>query len=240
MQPPTKRRKTEPSVVEEINFDTAARQEYLTGFHKRKLQRAKHAREIAEKKVRAERIEERKRVCHTYFIWLDLTLTHLLQLREERKADLERHVQEVNALLKPVSHTDSEDENAEDSEENTEWEGIEEPTELNHEAEYIDEDRYTTVTVEAMDVTREGLSKPEEGFVPQLGAEGEIGIEESSKLEGKPAGKRIWTKEKPKDQSDHPKKKKKKFRYESKAERKFTRVKEKMKNSKQASARREK
>jgi ribosomal RNA-processing protein 17 len=62
MQPPAKRRRTETAVVEEIKFDTAARQEYLTGFHRRKLQRAKHAQEAAEKKARLERIEERRKV----------------------------------------------------------------------------------------------------------------------------------------------------------------------------------
>lgn len=62
MPPPTKRRRTEPTAVEEINFDPAARQEYLTGFHKRKLQRAKHAQEAAEKRAREEKIEARKKV----------------------------------------------------------------------------------------------------------------------------------------------------------------------------------
>jgi ribosomal RNA-processing protein 17 len=62
MQPPTKRRRIETAAVEEIQFDAAARQEYLTGFHKRKVQRAKHAQEAAEKKARLERIEERRKV----------------------------------------------------------------------------------------------------------------------------------------------------------------------------------
>lgn len=62
MPPPTKRRRTEPTVVEEITFDLAARQDYLTGFHKRKVQRAKHAQEVAERRARVERLEERKKV----------------------------------------------------------------------------------------------------------------------------------------------------------------------------------
>ena len=62
MPPPTKRRKTEPTAVEEITFDLSARQEYLTGFHKRKLQRAKHAKENAGRRERAEKLEERKEV----------------------------------------------------------------------------------------------------------------------------------------------------------------------------------
>ena len=168
-------------------------------------------------------------------------LTRNQQLREERKANLERHVQEVNALLNPVTKTESEAEDSESLGKERGWEGVVEPAEVDHEAEYVDEDRYTTVTVEAMDITREGLNKFEDS-TPRKEGEGANGIEESKRLESRPVSKRKWTKEKPKDEDkrDHHKKKKKNFRYESKAERRFTRVKEKMKNSKQASARREK
>ena len=62
MPPPTKKRKSEAAKIEEISFDPAARSDYLTGFHKRKLQRAKYARDLAEKKAREEKIEERRRV----------------------------------------------------------------------------------------------------------------------------------------------------------------------------------
>jgi ribosomal RNA-processing protein 17 len=62
MPPPTKRRRTEPTAVEEITFDPSARQEYLTGFHKRKLERASHAREQAKKQARIEKLEARKKV----------------------------------------------------------------------------------------------------------------------------------------------------------------------------------
>lgn len=55
-----KKRKT--ALVEEIEFDFAAREEYLTGFHKRKLQRAKHAQEEATKKERLEKLDTRKQV----------------------------------------------------------------------------------------------------------------------------------------------------------------------------------
>jgi ribosomal RNA-processing protein 17 len=50
MGPPQKRRKVVQPKVEEINFNTEDRQEWLTGFHKRKLQRAKHAQQAAEKR----------------------------------------------------------------------------------------------------------------------------------------------------------------------------------------------
>jgi ribosomal RNA-processing protein 17 len=58
---PNKRRKVEHK-IEEISFDNDARAEYLTGFHKRKVQRAKRAQEEAVKKGREERVEMRKQV----------------------------------------------------------------------------------------------------------------------------------------------------------------------------------
>lgn len=60
LPPPPKKRKA--SAVEEITFDNTARQEYLTGFHKRKVQRQKHAQEEAVKRAREERIVFRKQV----------------------------------------------------------------------------------------------------------------------------------------------------------------------------------
>ena len=48
--------------VEEITFDFEKRQDYLTGFHKRKLQRIKHAQDEAAKREREEKIQERKEV----------------------------------------------------------------------------------------------------------------------------------------------------------------------------------
>lgn len=62
MKPSAKRRKLNTSAVEEVTFDPAARFDYLTGFHKRKVQRTKQAQEAAAQKARQERIEERKRV----------------------------------------------------------------------------------------------------------------------------------------------------------------------------------
>ena len=60
--PPPKKRKT-THAIEEITFDKDARSEYLTGFHKRKQARIKHAQEVAAEKAREERIEMRKQVC---------------------------------------------------------------------------------------------------------------------------------------------------------------------------------
>ena len=64
--PPSKKRKR-TFAVEEIVYDAADREDYLTGFHKRKLQRAKRAREEAAKKEKAERIEARRNVSYVFY-----------------------------------------------------------------------------------------------------------------------------------------------------------------------------
>jgi len=163
---------------------------------------------------------------------------------------LERHVQEVNALLRPAIGPEGSDDDGEDDISGGEWNGVKDvtPPPIDHEAEYIDEEMYTTVTVEAIDVSRDGLHKVKEadGNTEDVLQSQEEKTEPETKVKtGKvilgtrKLGKREWTKEKPKDRPDKPKIKRKKFRYEGKAERKFTRMKEKSKNSKEAKARRE-
>lgn len=62
LPPPSKKRKVQHS-LEEIKFDNDARSDYLTGFHKRKLQRIKNAQEQAAQRARQEKIEFRKQAC---------------------------------------------------------------------------------------------------------------------------------------------------------------------------------
>lgn len=62
MPPPNKKRKLKTSAVEEVTFDYNARQEYLTGFHKRKVERQKIRQDLAKRRAREERIEGRKKV----------------------------------------------------------------------------------------------------------------------------------------------------------------------------------
>ena len=59
MSRPAKKRKT---TVEEVKFDEQAREDYLTGFHKRKVERTKRAKEAAAKRLHAEKLEHRKQV----------------------------------------------------------------------------------------------------------------------------------------------------------------------------------
>ncbi|MCJ1309970.1 hypothetical protein MMC25_003631 [Agyrium rufum] len=209
--PPSKKRK-KTFGVEEVVYDESARADYLGGFHKRKVQRVKHAQEEAAKREKQEKLDSRK------------------QLRQARKEDLEKHVAEVNALLKKQKNLgESSDESEGDADEKHHSEADVAPEEdrLDHDVEYLDEDKHTTVTVETVDVTREGLQKvADEQEVdnsdPESHTEGSAVTETARKQIG-PA-KRVWTKDRP----GGPKKKKKKFKYETKAERKETRHKERM------------
>lgn len=64
------------SAVEEVNFDFEARQEYLTGFHKRKQQRIKNAQEEAAKRARQEKLELRKQVRPNFQAKLRLSISN--------------------------------------------------------------------------------------------------------------------------------------------------------------------
>jgi ribosomal RNA-processing protein 17 len=125
----------------------------------------------------------------------------------------------------------------EDGSEDEEFTGFDEPPpqqleEIDREDEYIDEDKYTTVTVESVAISKEGFEKTKSG-----GKEGGEGDNKENDGE-REAKKRVWTKERPK--TDRPKKRKKKFRYETKAERKETRMKQGARNRKEAAARKAK
>ncbi|KAK1995394.1 nucleolar protein 12 [Colletotrichum falcatum] len=188
------------SAVEEVNFDFDARQDYLTGFHKRKLQRVKWAQEQAAKKAREEKIEMRK------------------QLKVERQREVEEHVKAVSAILEEAQAANSDDDEEINAEDFEEWDGIEEapkeqaPKEqadvVDYEDEYIDEDRYTTVKVEAISVTRDGLEKLQHDS-DEAGADSQ----DESKTEKRPDDEATTTKAR----KEWPKKKK--FRYETKLER---------------------
>ncbi|KAF2237582.1 hypothetical protein EV356DRAFT_510526 [Viridothelium virens] len=228
MAPAFKKRKVVP--VEEISFDEAAREQYLTGFHKRKQQRIKQAQEEAAKREQDERIKERK------------------EMRKRRRQQLEEHVEAVNSMLRNINgHADINEEDANDVPEpngGEEWAGFEEPPEINRVDEYIDEDKYATVTVESVHVAKDGLHVAMEENDGDNDDDEDDQVADSDPEEkdrerdtsnGKLQKKRIWTKEKP---AGNKPKKRKKFRYESAAERKVTRQKQKARNSKAAKARR--
>ena len=137
----------------------------------------------------------------------------------------------MNALLSEAENPKLfEEDDGEDG-----WGGIaDEPTKtvepIDHEAEYIDEDKYTTVTVEEVDVSKHGIVRTadEEEEEERLRLEKEAKAKAAKEAAEKEAGKKVW-----------PKKKKQKFRYESKTERRITRGKQHASNKKAARERRE-
>lgn len=147
----------------------------------------------------------------------------------------------MNSALKKLANGPSESDEDPPTEE--EWNGVAEPEpeDVTHEDEYMDGDRQTTVTVEEVDITKQGLQKKvaQESESSEVeDSEAEVDHEGAQKDEPtKPPTKqkRVWTKEKP----SGSKRKKKKFRYETKAERKLTRMKERSGNKAKAKARRQ-
>ena len=144
-------------------------------------------------------------------------------MRQKRKDDLEKHVNEVNTLLRKANGDPSSPSHTSDSEK--EFEGFDEPVvePIDEQEEYIDEDKYTTVTIESVGISKDGFEKAVNGD------------EDGEESKNKGSEKRVWKKEKPK--TNRPKKRKIKFRYESKAERKVTRMKQGARNRREAQAR---
>jgi ribosomal RNA-processing protein 17 len=137
-----------------------------------------------------------------------------MQLREERQQAVEKHVQHVHALLAEAKRAGQDDDVLSDADSQAEgWEGIkdEKPIEpIDITQEYIDEDRYTSVAIEAVNIDREGVHKAandsdqeQETDEPESGESRKSNADEANKS----AKKRPM------------KKRKKKFRYETKYER---------------------
>lgn len=153
----------------------------------------------------------------------------MTQIREDRKREVEEHVQSVNNALKQAAqagYIDSEEGDGSSGDEAAEeWGGFQDtpaqPDLVDHEEEYIDEDRFTTVTVESVNVTRDGLTSSRPDGEESADEEGDA----EEKAEAQPDRRR---------EKDRPttKKKKQKFRYETKMERRITNIKQKIKNKK--------
>ncbi|ETN38452.1 uncharacterized protein HMPREF1541_06487 [Cyphellophora europaea CBS 101466] len=231
MPPPNKKRRVMPAPKltgprpEEISFDLSARKEYLTGFHKRKVQRTKAAQEAAERRAKEEKRLQRNK------------------LRDERKRELEERVKVVDAYMKPALGEGGSGDIESDSDGNDEADQVSDnqPLEkIDHEAEYVDEDKYTSVVVEEVGVDRDGFVRAggSEQSDDEPAADDSTAGDQTVGTRPTPTVKRKWTHDKPKDAASKAKMKRKKFRYESKAERKAERDKQKAKNSKQAKARR--
>lgn len=100
-------RQAKKHLVDEVTFDKEKRHEYLTGFHKRKLQRQKKAQEYNKEQERLAKIAERK------------------ELRDERKRDLENQLAEFKEKAKEIAAINGDLAVSDDEEEEEEEEGEE-------------------------------------------------------------------------------------------------------------------
>jgi ribosomal RNA-processing protein 17 len=226
LPPQSKKRKLQ-STIASVTFDPASRAEYLTGFHKRKQQRIKHSQDIAVKREKEEKRQQRE------------------DLRKEREKNLEDHVKAVNDSMKMMDalETGVEVHDSDSDEDGEGWSGIKE---VDRNAEWIDEDAYATVTVEAVDITKDGFvtardgSDNEEEDVEVV----EKKVEDPKVEEKKPSWKdkrKPWQKEKPAGgDKSKLRKKSRNFKYETTAERKLNRTKAFTKRKDHAIARRDK
>lgn len=148
----------------------------------------------------------------------------ICQTREERKREVEEHVQAVKKALEQSGAIDPDDEEGSQDDESDEWCGFPDQPNLelvDHEEEYIDEDRYTTVTVESVSVSRDGFEKP----VIRRDSDDSDGDDNKEQQ-----GDIDTSKTKDSSASLKKKDKKKKFRYENKFDRKMTDQKQRSKN----------
>lgn len=98
-----KKRKAKKETVESVEFDDASRTEFLTGFHKRKVERKNRTKEKYALLAKEEKLRNRK------------------ELREQRQRLADKNVQEMAAMLRTSlggpepEGFESEEENEEDS-----------------------------------------------------------------------------------------------------------------------------
>ncbi|GAA5808296.1 hypothetical protein MFLAVUS_001686 [Mucor flavus] len=119
-----KKRKVKKETVESVDFDPVSRTEFLTGFHKRKVERKNKTREKYALLAKEEKLLHRK------------------EIREQRQALAEKNVAEMAALLRSVSGLPEKD-TFEDEEEEEEVEEKKEPVIQ----EFKNKTTLTTVTV---------------------------------------------------------------------------------------------
>ncbi|SMN19630.1 similar to Saccharomyces cerevisiae YDR412W RRP17 Component of the pre-60S pre-ribosomal particle [Maudiozyma saulgeensis] len=196
--------------TDEVSFDKDSRLDYLTGFHKRKLQRQKKAQENIKEQERLLKIEERKKV------------------RDERKKQMDEQMRrfketldiqaEIEELRDGKKRSDPQDHDSDNS-----WQGFEDDEsddddsvkpilKTNSLGTAIYEDE-TTVEIESLE--------PNENFA-FLAKTNNVELEKSEKIldqsitRAKKYAKFLGMD----DSKDNKKKSKKKFRYLTKNERK--------------------
>ncbi|EEB09555.1 rRNA processing protein Rrp17 [Schizosaccharomyces japonicus yFS275] len=130
-----KKKRGKKQVEEEIVFDKEKRKEFLTGFHKRKLERKKRAQEQLKKQEREQKIALRK------------------AMRDERKQKLQEKMELTQSLYSEMNN----DIGSDDGEEKTQTE------KLNEEREYENDEKRVTVTIQE-GISSEDEALPKDGY----------------------------------------------------------------------------
>ncbi|CAM0141524.1 ergosterol biosynthesis protein [Umbelopsis sp. WA50703] len=187
-----RKRKLKKETIERIDFDFDARKEFLTGFHKRKLERKKKAREVAIERERVDRLQARA------------------EAREERKRLADSNMAQMAAILRQQNGEDEEDDDNvtfdSDEELDTPIATKTEPTVK----EFSTPTSLTTVTViEDLEL--------DDTYQSSAGNKRKAEEHEPDQEENEDDNKKIPNKTAKKSVDKKPKEKKKKFRYETKA-----------------------
>ncbi|CAG8651079.1 21498_t:CDS:2 [Dentiscutata erythropus] len=95
----SEKRKRKNNQIPEIVFDETARREYLTGFHKRKLERQAKAKKIALEREKKEKAEIKK--------------------AESQRRQIEEKLAATQAIIDKANDIDNDDNDDDESEEDT-------------------------------------------------------------------------------------------------------------------------
>lgn len=196
--------------VTDVEFNKDDRLQYLTGFHKRKLQRQKKAQEFHQEQERLAKIEQRR------------------EMREERKRQMEENLKQFRKGLDLEAEIDESVEGDDDGSKKNEEGGNDDgdSTEFENAEEWYGFDQRpilksaypdAEVKIESLE-PNDNLEVLAQANNVKLNESGRI-LNQSISRAGKYA-KFLGMEEKPK-----PKPKKKKFRYLSKSERKVNQLK---------------
>lgn len=166
-----------------------------------------------------------------------------VQLRKQRARNLEEHVEAINASIRMMNGNGMEDISGEEDEADKEWNGFAGEEQIVEDEEYIDEDQYATVTVEAVDITRDGFvaardgSDNEEEVKKAVPEPMEFSSGQKPKLKPKDKQRKPWLKARPEGDGKPKRKASRNFKYESKDERRANRGAIRSKNKAAATAR---
>ena len=201
-------RKSKEFGVTDVDFNKDDRLEYLTGFHKRKLQRQKKAQEFQKEQERLAKIEQRK------------------EMREERKRQMEENLKQFRKgldLEKEINGSD-EDDDEDDEHNNKKPKEKKDETDLESAEEWygFDQKPILKSSYPGAEVSIEAL-EPNDNL-DLLAKVNNVKLDESDRIL-KQSISRAGKYAKFLGMEEAPKPKKKKFRYLTKGERKVNQLK---------------